>query len=139
MQFEMNIYAKTLLAGLALLPVSCAAGSLSGNEINFNVVESQSLFFSDDQMQQKAQDYLNAHFPPGYSIAAAMTALTKAGATCYYQIDPADPTGYFCDYSRPGHGIYYLFETIDWGIALNFNADKKTIKDITVSRYGTSL
>ena len=90
-------------------------------------------------MQQKAQDYLDAHFSEGYPVASAMAALTKAGAECSYQLDPHDPTFYFCDYSRPGHGLAYLYEQIDWGIAIYFSSDKKTIKYITVARYGSNL
>jgi hypothetical protein len=135
----MDNLAKLLLVGLSILPLACAARAPPDGEIDFNAVESQAFFLSDDQMQRQAQDYLDAHFPKGYPVASAMAALTKAGAKCYYQTDPSDPTAYFCDYGRPGHGLAYFYEQIDWGIAIYFSSDKKTVKYITVTRYGSSL
>jgi len=52
----MDHLTKLLLAGLSLLPLACAASPPPGGEIDFNAVESQASFLSDDQMQQKAQD-----------------------------------------------------------------------------------
>jgi len=135
----MNNLAKVLLACLSFLPVSCVTSPPETNQIDFNTIEIQSLFFSEDEMQQKAQNYLNARFPHGYPINATMAALIKAGAKCTYQTDPQDPTFYFCDYSRPGHGLAYFYEQIDWAIEIEFSIDKKTVKHITVIRYGSSL
>jgi hypothetical protein len=130
---------KLLLAGLSLLPLACAASPRPGGEIDFNAVESQAYFLSDDQMQQKAQDYLDAHFPRGYPIKSAMAALTRAGAECSFSTENGNPTSYVCDYSRPGHGLGYFFIQIDWLISLYFTADHRSIDHIFVLRGETGL
>ena len=135
----MDNLAKLLLFGLSILPHACAASAPPGGEIDFNAVERQAFFYSDDQMQQKAQSYLNAQFPSGFPINSAMAALAKAGAKCTYKTDPQDPTFYFCDYSRPGHGLAYFYEQIDWLIAIYFDKTGRLVKSIAVSRGATSF
>jgi len=133
----MNNFTKVFLAGLLLSPLACSAGAPSAGRVDFNVVENQSVFLSDDQMHQRAQDYLAAVFPPGYPLQRAMSALTKAGATCSYQTDTQDPTFYVCDYNRPGHGLAGLFIEIDWIICLHFDSSRKSLVRLTVDRYET--
>jgi len=133
----MNNFVKVLWASLSLLPVSCAARAPSAGQINFDVVENQGLFLSDDQMHQKAQDYLAAALPAGYPLQKAIAILIEAGATCSYQIDPQDPTYYVCDYNRPGRGLARPFIEIDWIICLHFDIGRHSLVRITVDRYET--
>ncbi len=132
-------YRQSLMLGF-IATVFCIgmASRPPSNQFRFSDVEDHVTFLSDQQAQDKAQRYLDEHFPVGSSIQQAMVTLTKARAQCSYQIDPRNPGLYFCSYSRSA-GLFEPFVDIDWGISLFFTSNKKSIKSIIVVRYTSGL
>jgi hypothetical protein len=90
---------------------------------------------TNNQLQLRGNNYLNARFPKGFPLKKALSELKKAGAPCRIIVDdPGLENTYFCGWDRPDYGPNSSSFAIFWEIYVHYNNDRRTVAFVEAYR-----